>query len=88
MLCTDSDSLVVKYCISDTHQRYILCQWYMLVLYTVLAIEISGKSCFLLSCSEENVWKLCEFVRTERTTSLEELFVIFLSNKNRTVGGT
>ncbi|XP_070778177.1 protein N-terminal glutamine amidohydrolase isoform X2 [Enoplosus armatus] len=34
---------------------------------------------------EENVWKLCEFVRSERTAPLEELFVVFVSNENRMV---
>lgn len=49
-------------------------------------ITPSRDKCVYTSCyCEENVWKLCEFVRTERTTPLEELFVIFLSNKNRTV---
>uniref|UniRef100_UPI003AAAD72D protein N-terminal glutamine amidohydrolase-like n=1 Tax=Centroberyx gerrardi TaxID=166262 RepID=UPI003AAAD72D len=38
-----------------------------------------------LFCSEENVWKLCEFIQTERTAPLDEVFVVFISNENRTV---
>ncbi|XP_022603284.1 protein N-terminal glutamine amidohydrolase [Seriola dumerili] len=46
----------------------------------------SRESCVYTSCyCEENVWKLCEFVRQERTVPLEQLFVIFISNKNRMV---
>ncbi|XP_073337994.1 protein N-terminal glutamine amidohydrolase [Pagrus major] len=46
----------------------------------------SRENCVYTSCyCEENVWKLCEFVRTERTTPLEELFVVFISNENRMV---
>ncbi|XP_054462333.1 protein N-terminal glutamine amidohydrolase [Anoplopoma fimbria] len=47
---------------------------------------ITPETCDYTSCyCEENVWKLCEFVRTERTARLEELFVVFISNGNRTV---
>uniref|UniRef100_A0AAX7V975 Protein N-terminal glutamine amidohydrolase n=2 Tax=Astatotilapia calliptera TaxID=8154 RepID=A0AAX7V975_ASTCA len=35
--------------------------------------------------SEENVWKLCDYVRKQRTAPLEHLFVIFISNETRTV---
>ncbi|XP_061615974.1 protein N-terminal glutamine amidohydrolase [Phyllopteryx taeniolatus] len=42
--------------------------------------------CDYTSCyCEENVWKLCEFVRRERSAPLQELFVAFISNDNRTV---
>ncbi|XP_019713719.1 protein N-terminal glutamine amidohydrolase isoform X2 [Hippocampus comes] len=42
--------------------------------------------CAYSSCyCEENVWKLCESVRTERSAPLQELFVVFISNDNRTV---
>ncbi|XP_041867220.1 protein N-terminal glutamine amidohydrolase isoform X2 [Melanotaenia boesemani] len=34
---------------------------------------------------EENVWKLCEYVRTERTAPLEQLCVVFISNDKRMV---
>uniref|UniRef100_A0A3Q3XIG4 Protein N-terminal glutamine amidohydrolase n=1 Tax=Mola mola TaxID=94237 RepID=A0A3Q3XIG4_MOLML len=43
------------------------------------------EKCIYTSCYEENVWKLCEFVREERTAPLEELLVVFISNENRTV---
>ncbi|XP_049458575.1 protein N-terminal glutamine amidohydrolase isoform X2 [Epinephelus fuscoguttatus] len=46
----------------------------------------SRENCVYTSCyCEENVWKLCEFIRTERTVPLEELLVVFISNENRTV---
>lgn len=48
-------------------------------------VERDRNSCVLWFCSEENVWKLCEFVRQERTAPLEELLVVFISNENRTV---
>ncbi|XP_059206585.1 protein N-terminal glutamine amidohydrolase isoform X2 [Centropristis striata] len=44
------------------------------------------EDCEYTSCyCEENVWKLCESVRSERTAPLEELFVVFISNDSRTV---
>ncbi|XP_008297544.1 protein N-terminal glutamine amidohydrolase [Stegastes partitus] len=44
------------------------------------------EDCEYTSCyCEENVWKLCEFVRTKRTGPLEQLFVVFVSNDNRMV---
>ncbi|XP_028428409.1 protein N-terminal glutamine amidohydrolase [Perca flavescens] len=49
-------------------------------------ITPSRENCVYTSCyCEENVWKLCEFVRAERTAPLEHLFVVFISNENRTV---
>lgn len=50
----------------------------------LLSLSLAKKN-FLLFCSEENVWKLCEFVKTERPASLEQLFVVFISNENRMV---
>ncbi|XP_040908519.1 protein N-terminal glutamine amidohydrolase [Toxotes jaculatrix] len=47
---------------------------------------LTRENCVYTSCyCEENVWKLCEFVRKERTAPLEQLFVVFLSNENRMV---
>nr|XP_020477170.1 protein N-terminal glutamine amidohydrolase [Monopterus albus] len=44
------------------------------------------ENCVYTSCyCEENVWKLCDFVRMERPAQLEHLFVVFISNENRTV---
>uniref|UniRef100_A0A674NPL9 Protein N-terminal glutamine amidohydrolase n=1 Tax=Takifugu rubripes TaxID=31033 RepID=A0A674NPL9_TAKRU len=44
------------------------------------------EDCVYTSCyCEENVWKLCEFVREQQTAPLEELSVVFISNDNRTV---
>ncbi|XP_072768675.1 protein N-terminal glutamine amidohydrolase isoform X2 [Nerophis lumbriciformis] len=34
---------------------------------------------------EENVWKVCEFIRKEKSFPLEEFFVIFISNDNKMV---
>lgn len=44
------------------------------------------EDCVYTSCyCEENVWKLCDYVRKQRTALLEHLFVIFISNETRTV---
>ncbi|XP_072226272.1 protein N-terminal glutamine amidohydrolase [Leuresthes tenuis] len=44
------------------------------------------ENCVYTSCyCEENVWKLCEYFRTERTAPLEQLFVVFISNDKRMV---
>ncbi|XP_005948875.1 protein N-terminal glutamine amidohydrolase isoform X4 [Haplochromis burtoni] len=44
------------------------------------------EDCVYTSCyCEENVWKLCDYVRKQRTAPLEHLFVIFISNETRTV---
>ncbi|MED6250331.1 hypothetical protein ATANTOWER_029848 [Ataeniobius toweri] len=49
-------------------------------------ITSSRQNCVYTSCyCEENVWKLCEFVKTERTTPLEQLFVVFISNDKRMI---
>ncbi|XP_020516385.3 protein N-terminal glutamine amidohydrolase [Labrus bergylta] len=49
-------------------------------------ITPSREDCVYTSCyCEENVWKLCEYVRMERTGPLEEMFVVFISNENRMV---
>lgn len=50
------------------------------------SVTPSRETCVYTSCyCEENVWKLCEFVREEGTASLEELLVVFISNENRMV---
>ncbi|KAM6899685.1 protein N-terminal glutamine amidohydrolase isoform 1-T2 [Xenentodon cancila] len=49
-------------------------------------ITPSRGNCIYTSCyCEENVWKLCEFIRRERTAPLEQLYVVFISNDKRTV---
>uniref|UniRef100_A0A3Q2QUF2 Protein N-terminal glutamine amidohydrolase n=1 Tax=Fundulus heteroclitus TaxID=8078 RepID=A0A3Q2QUF2_FUNHE len=49
-------------------------------------ITPSRENCVYTSCyCEENVWKLCEFVKAERTAPLEQLFVVFVSNDKRMV---
>ncbi|TMS01385.1 Protein N-terminal glutamine amidohydrolase [Larimichthys crocea] len=46
----------------------------------------SRENCEYTSCyCEENVWKLCDSVRTDRTGPLDQLYVIFISNEKRTV---
>ncbi|XP_077993403.1 protein N-terminal glutamine amidohydrolase-like isoform X2 [Glandiceps talaboti] len=35
--------------------------------------------------SEENVWKLCDFVRKGEVENLEKLFVVFISNERRAI---
>ncbi|XP_027142494.1 protein N-terminal glutamine amidohydrolase isoform X2 [Larimichthys crocea] len=45
----------------------------------------SRENCEYTSCyCEENVWKLCDSVRTDRTGPLDQLYVIFISNEKRT----
>nr|XP_019961914.1 PREDICTED: protein N-terminal glutamine amidohydrolase isoform X2 [Paralichthys olivaceus] len=47
-------------------------------------ITPTRENCVYSSCyCEENVWKLCEFVKKERTAPLEHLSVVFISNENR-----
>ncbi|XP_034748719.1 protein N-terminal glutamine amidohydrolase [Etheostoma cragini] len=51
-----------------------------------VSITPSRENCVYTSCyCEENVWKLCEFVRAERSAALDQLEVVFISNKTRTV---
>lgn len=40
---------------------------------------------FFFSCSEENVWKLCEQVKKTRPEELSKCYAIFVSNEGRTV---
>lgn len=35
--------------------------------------------------SEENVWKLCEYVKKHQPQLLEFCYAVFISNKNETV---
>ncbi|XP_040288541.1 protein N-terminal glutamine amidohydrolase [Bufo bufo] len=48
---------------------------------------LPGRSaCCYTSCyCEENVWKLCEYIRDRPRHPLEELYAVFLSNENRTI---
>ncbi|KAM9307743.1 protein N-terminal glutamine amidohydrolase [Gastrophryne carolinensis] len=42
--------------------------------------------CCYSSCyCEENVWKLCEYIRDQGEAPLEEFYAIFLSNENRMI---
>lgn len=35
--------------------------------------------------SEENVWKLCEYIRSQNQYPLEEFYAVFISNDGRMV---
>ncbi|KAM9838622.1 protein N-terminal glutamine amidohydrolase [Aulostomus maculatus] len=49
-------------------------------------ITRSREDCVYTSCyCEENVWKLCDFVRSEGTVPLTQVFAVFISNENRMV---
>nr|XP_057903029.1 protein N-terminal glutamine amidohydrolase-like isoform X1 [Doryrhamphus excisus] len=49
-------------------------------------ITPSQDKCDYTSCyCEENVWKLCELIGKEGSAPLEEIFVVFISNDNRTI---
>lgn len=37
--------------------------------------------------SEENVWKLCEYIRSQDRYPLEEFYAVFISNDRRMVSG-
>ena len=39
----------------------------------------------LSSCSEENVWKLCERIKEEKIDDLNDFSVVFISNNERKV---
>ncbi|XP_029023299.1 protein N-terminal glutamine amidohydrolase [Betta splendens] len=53
---------------------------------TADGVTPSRDDCVYTSCyCEENVWKLCDFIRRERTAPMEQLFVVFISNENRMV---
>uniref|UniRef100_H2YYH5 Protein N-terminal glutamine amidohydrolase n=1 Tax=Ciona savignyi TaxID=51511 RepID=H2YYH5_CIOSA len=42
--------------------------------------------CVYTKCyCEENIWKACDYVRTSKPESLDRLFVVFISNKSRSV---
>ncbi|CAN9503558.1 unnamed protein product [Ophioblennius macclurei] len=44
------------------------------------------EDCVYTSCyCEENVWKLCDSIRSERSDSLDQMSAVFISNENRTV---
>lgn len=36
-------------------------------------------------CSEENVWKLCDYIRSQDRYPLEEFYAVFISNDKRMV---
>ncbi|XP_076864838.1 protein N-terminal glutamine amidohydrolase [Brachyhypopomus gauderio] len=52
--------------------------------YTV--ITPSRNECVYTSCyCEENVWKLCEFVKAQETCPMDEVYAVFISNERKTV---
>lgn len=38
-------------------------------------------------CSEENVWKLCDYIRSRGERPVEEFYAVFISNERRMVSG-
>ncbi|GFY42532.1 protein N-terminal glutamine amidohydrolase [Trichonephila inaurata madagascariensis] len=46
----------------------------------------SSKECLYTSCyCEENVWKLCEYVKNNQSNLLSNCYAVFISNRNQTV---
>ncbi|GFW36261.1 protein N-terminal glutamine amidohydrolase [Trichonephila clavipes] len=46
----------------------------------------SSKECLYTSCyCEENVWKLCEYVKNNQSNLLSNCYAVFISNKNQSV---
>ncbi|KAF2976354.1 hypothetical protein EK904_011346 [Melospiza melodia maxima] len=41
------------------------------------------KNCLFVFCSEENVWKLCDYIRSQDRYPLEEFYAVFISNDKR-----
>ncbi|XP_068094093.1 protein N-terminal glutamine amidohydrolase isoform X2 [Hyperolius riggenbachi] len=47
------------------------------------ALPARPDCCYTSCYCEENVWKLCEYVRQRGERPLEEFYAVFLSNENR-----
>ncbi|KAJ8273121.1 hypothetical protein GJAV_G00097680 [Gymnothorax javanicus] len=46
----------------------------------------SRQECMYTSCyCEENVWKLCEYVRTQNEGNLDHIYAVFISNERRMI---
>ncbi|XP_062870296.1 protein N-terminal glutamine amidohydrolase [Trichomycterus rosablanca] len=44
------------------------------------------EECIYTSCyCEENVWKLCEHVKIKNPCPIDEIYAVFISNKNKTI---
>ncbi len=51
-------------------------------------MESHRKTAFSLEqffCSEENVWKLCEYARSHRHKVFDSLFAVFVSNHQKVI---
>ncbi|XP_065148536.1 protein N-terminal glutamine amidohydrolase isoform X1 [Paramisgurnus dabryanus] len=49
-------------------------------------ISPSRNECVYTSCyCEENVWKLCEYVRDQGTCSLHDVYAVFISNERKMI---
>lgn len=49
-------------------------------------ITPSGNQCVYTSCyCEENVWKLCEYIKNQRHCPLEEVYAVFISNERKKI---
>lgn len=51
------------------------------VIITPLKDECTYTSCYC----EENVWKLCEYIKAHGEASLEEVYAVFISNERRMI---
>lgn len=52
--------------------------------YTVIAPP--RQECVYTSCyCEENVWKLCEYIKDQETCPVDEVYAVFISNEKRTI---
>lgn len=49
-------------------------------------ITPSRNQCVYTSCyCEENVWKLCEYIKNQRHCPLEEVYAVFISNERKKI---
>ncbi|XP_063780461.1 protein N-terminal glutamine amidohydrolase isoform X3 [Pseudophryne corroboree] len=47
------------------------------------ALPVRSDCCYTSCYCEENVWKLCEYIRDQSPLPLEEFYAVFLSNEKR-----
>lgn len=66
---------------------FTLLSAYMNYIFFVVVGDVQNWS-FLINTfvfSEENVWKLCEYIRDKGTCPLDEVYAVFISNERRMV---
>ncbi|XP_063780460.1 protein N-terminal glutamine amidohydrolase isoform X2 [Pseudophryne corroboree] len=49
------------------------------------ALPVRSDCCYTSCYCEENVWKLCEYIRDQSPLPLEEFYAVFLSNEKRMI---